>query len=91
MLFQISTYIIYFKNRILDKGLSVNNKLLEAIWNYICYDYSYNLVNRLYLMKFILKRVMTLMKTLLKYIFYSQDIYIRIIYDIFKSRRAKEK
>lgn len=91
MLFQISTYIIYFKNRILDKGLSVNNKLLEAIWNYICYDYSYNLVNRLYLMKFILKRVMTLTKTLLKYIFYSQDIYIRIIYDIFKSRRAKEK
>lgn len=91
MLFQISTYIIYFKNRILDKGLSVNNKLLEVIWNYICYDYSYNLVNRLYLMKFILKRVMTLTKTLLKYIFYSQDIYIRIIYDIFKSRRAKEK
>lgn len=90
ILFQISTYIIYFKNLIWDKGLSVNNKLLEAIWNYICYDYSYNL-NRSYLMKFILKRVITLTKTLLKYIFYSQDIYIRIIYDIFKSRRAKEK
>lgn len=47
ILFQISTYIIYFENRILDKGLSVNNKLFEAIWNYICYDYSYNLVKQI--------------------------------------------
>lgn len=48
-------------------------------------------------MKFSLKRVITKnncknnAKQFLKYIFYSQDIAIRIIYDIFKSRRAKRK
>lgn len=46
ILFQISTYIIYFENRILDKDYRYN-KLFEAIWNYICYDYSYNLVKQI--------------------------------------------